>query len=113
MPRDYRLQIDDILAAVARIRAYTQGMTYDAFAADIRTQDAVVRNLEIIGEAARTLPEDVKQRTAAVEWRKIIGLRNMLIHEYFGISLPIIWDVIANKLGGLEAACSEIAKEPG
>ena len=112
MPRDYRLQIDDILAAVARIRAYTQGMTYDAFAADLKTQDAVVRNLEVIGEAARALPEDVRDRTAAVEWRKIIGLRNILIHEYFGVSLPIIWDVVTNKLGDLEAACTEIANEP-
>lgn len=113
MPRDYRLHIDDMLAAVAKIRTYTQGMTYDAFAADSKTQDAVVRNLEIIGEAARMLPEEVRQRTAAVEWRKIVGLRNLLIHEYFGISLPIIWDVVQNKLDALEEACRDIDNEPG
>jgi uncharacterized protein with HEPN domain len=111
MPRDYRLQIDDILAAIARIRAYTQGMSYEAFAADTKTQDAVIRNLEIIGEAARALPDEVRQKTTAVDWRKIIGLRNMLIHEYFGISVAIIWDVVANKLDELEAACSEISDE--
>jgi len=111
--RDHRLQIDDILAAIARIRAYTQGMTYDDFAAGTKTQDAVVRNLEIIGEAARTLPDEVKQRTSAVDWHKMVALRNILIREYFGISLPIVWDVIANKLGVLEGACIEIVNETG
>jgi len=59
------------------------------------------------------LPEDVRQRTDAVDWRKIIGLRNMLIHEYFGISIPIIWDVVQNKLDALEEACRDIDNEPG
>ncbi|MFB3882619.1 MAG: DUF86 domain-containing protein [Armatimonadota bacterium] len=105
MPRDCRLQIEDILTAIARIRAYVQGMNYDAFAADEKTQDAVVRNLEVIGEAARVLPEEVKAETSSVDWRKVVGLRNVLIHEYFGISLPIIWDILINKLDELEAEC--------
>ena len=113
MPRDYRLQIDDILNAIGRIKAYVQGMSYDAFSTDSKTQDAVVRNLEIIGEAARTIPEDLKVRKNIIDWRKFIGLRNVLIHEYFGISLPIVWDVISNKLGELEVACEEIIKEIG
>ena len=113
MPRDYRLQIDDILTAVARIRAYVQGMSYDAFRADGRTQDAVVRNLEVIGEAARTLPDEVKADASNVEWRKLVGLRNLLIHEYFGISLPIIWDIITTKLVDLEVACQRIAGSLG
>ncbi len=110
MPRDPRLQLDDILAAVARIKTYLQGMTYDAFRADSKTQDAVVRNLEVIGEAARALPEDLKARASSIDWRKLIGLRNLLIHEYFGLSLPIIWDIITNKLDDLELACREIAR---
>ena len=113
MPRDYRLQIDDILTAVARIRAYVQGMSYDAFRADGRTQDAVVRNLEVIGEAARTLPDEVKADASNVEWRKLVGLRNLLIHEYFGISLPIIWDIITTKLDNLEVACQRMAGSLG
>jgi uncharacterized protein with HEPN domain len=109
MPRDYRLQLDDILLAISKIREYTLGMSYDTLADDSKTQDAVVRNLEVIGEAAKSLPDDVKARTTLVDWRKIVGLRNVLIHEYFGISLPIVWDIITNKLDDLETACRDIA----
>ena len=113
MSRDYRLHIDDILASIEKIREYTAGMTYEKFASDSKTQDAVVRNLEIIGEAAKALPEDMRARASGTDWRKIIGLRNVLIHEYFGVSLPIIWDVVANKLDGLASACGEVLEESG
>lgn len=73
-----------------------------------KTQDAVIRNLEIIGEAARTIPDEVKDETAEIEWYKIVALRNMLIHEYFGVNLKIIWDVIQNKLNALESTCREL-----
>jgi uncharacterized protein with HEPN domain len=108
MPRDYRLQLDDILTAVARIRAYVHGMSYDAFCADVRTQDAVVRNLEVIGEAARVLSEEVRARAPGVAWQKWVGLRNVLVHEYFGISLPIVWDIAMHKLDDLEDSCRSI-----
>ena len=111
MPRDYRQQIEDILTAVARIRSYVQGMSYDAFRTDYKTQDAVVRNLEVIGEAARTLPEGVQAGAPGVDWRKLVGLRNVLIHEYFGISLPIVWDIVTNKLDELEAVCKRILED--
>jgi uncharacterized protein with HEPN domain len=106
--RDHRLQLDDIIEAVGRVRTYTQGMSYDAFAEDEKTQDAVIRNLEIVGEAARGLPSEMKQRVSSVQWKKITELRNLLIHEYFGVSLPIIWDVIENKLGDIETACRQL-----
>ena len=112
MPRDYRQQIEDILTAVARIRSYVQAMNYERFRADDRTQDAVVRNLEVIGEAARALPEDVKADASGVDWRKLVGLRNVLIHEYFGISLPIVWDIVTSKLDELEAVCRRIVADP-
>ena len=86
---------------------------YDAasFAADRKTQDAVVRNLEIIGEAASRLPEGIRGIAPEMEWRKIVGLRNILIHEYFGISLPIVWDIVSNKLAPLRVACLQILEE--
>ncbi len=90
MHRDPRLYLDDILEAVARILEYTSSMDYETFSRDIKTQDAVVRNLEIIGEAAARLPESITQTAHEIEWRKIVGLRNILTHEYFGVSLPII-----------------------
>jgi uncharacterized protein with HEPN domain len=106
MPRDIRLYLDDMLEAIRAIREYTGGMTFESFASDRKTIDAVVRNLEIIGEAARNLPEEVKDKSGEIEWRKIIGLRNLLIHEYFGISKPVVWDIVQNKLDLLEKFCS-------
>ena len=108
MPRDHRLYLDDILEAIAKIRDYTAGLDYGAFTKDAKTQDAVVRNLEIIGEAAGRLPESLKVVVVDIEWRKIIGLRNILVHEYFGVSLPIVWDVVQNKLGSLETVCRKL-----
>lgn len=105
MPRDARLYLDDILEAIEKIHAYTGEMTYEAFVGDPKTQDAVIRNLEIIGEAASRLPDSVKDVAAEIEWRKIVGLRNILAHEYFGVSIPVVWDVIKNKLVPLENAC--------
>ena len=64
-------------------------------------------NLEIIGEASGRIPERVRQLAPEIEWRKIVGTRNILAHEYFGISLPIVWDVVQNKLDELSAACRE------
>lgn len=105
MHRDPRLYLDDILEAIDKIRDYTAGMDYTAFSKDTKTQDAVIRNLEIIGEAARRLQGPVRAVSPDIEWRKIVGLRNILIHEYFGVSLPLVWDVIQSKLDPLESSC--------
>ncbi len=111
MPRDHRLHLDDILEAIAKIRDYTADLDYAAFAKDAKTQDAVVRNLEIIGEAARHLPESIRTAAPEIEWRKITGLRNILAHEYFGVSLPLVWDVVRNKLDSLGSACEKLLGE--
>ena len=105
MPRDYKQQLDNILEAITFIREYIKDMDYKAFEADRKTQDAVIRNLEIIGEAARTIPDEVRDKAAEIEWYKIIALRNILIHEYFGVNLKIVWDVIQNKLDAVENTC--------
>jgi uncharacterized protein with HEPN domain len=108
MHRDFRLYLDDIHDAIRSIREYTEGMTFDSFAGDRKTIDAVIRNLEIIGEAARNLPDEIKDQGVEIEWRKIVGLRNLLIHEYFGISKPVVWDVVKNKLDPLEKFCMKL-----
>ena len=108
MRRDHRLFLDDILEAIGNVREYTAGLDYDAFARNKMTRDAVVRNLEVMGEAAGQLPEKVRAAAPEIEWRKIVGIRNILIHGYFGISLPIVWDVVQNKLGPLERACRKL-----
>lgn len=111
MPRDHRLYLDDILEAIRNIREYVKGMDYDAFVGDKKTRDAVVRNLEIIGEAAGRLPESVRSTAPGIEWRKIMSLRNILAHQYFGLNLPIIWDVVQNKLQPLETSCRKLMKQ--
>jgi uncharacterized protein with HEPN domain len=111
MSRDYRLYLDDILEAIHQIRTYVADRDEESFATDRKTQDAVIRNLEIIGEAAGRLPEQIQKAGPDVDWRKIKGLRNILIHEYFGINLSIIWDVVESKLDPLEKACLRLLEE--
>jgi len=108
MPRDFRLYLDDILEAVTWIREYTNGVDQNGLAGDRKTLDAVVSNLDIIVEAARNLPDEWKGGASGIEWRKIVALRNLLTHEYFGISIPIVWDIVQNKLGPLDEACKKI-----
>ena len=108
MSREYRQQLRDIAAAAGKIRAYVRGMSYEDFLEDSKTQDAVIRNLEIIGEAARGVPASIRDRTRGIAWQELIGFRNILIHEYFGVNLAIVWDAIAGDIDDLESACGEI-----
>lgn len=105
MSRDWSVYVEDILTATAKVKRYTEGMNHDAFAADERTVDAVVRNLEIIGEAARILPPECTGAMPEIEWKKVVGLRNILVHQYFGINHAVLWDIVSNKLDPLETAC--------
>mgnify|MGYP006287965147 CR=1 FL=1 len=105
MHRDWKLFIQDIVEAIEIIREYTSNMDKSAFLRDRKTQDAVIRNLEIIGEASRSLPQEIKDNAPTIEWRKITALRNILIHEYFGVSRGILWDIIENKLSELHFVC--------
>jgi len=111
MLRDYKLYLSDILEAGDRILEYTKGMAYNDFAKSKITVDAVVRNLEVIGEAARKLPSEIKAKSPEVEWHKIVGLRNILTHEYFGINTQIVWDVVKNKLEALSDTCQRLLEE--
>ncbi|MBI3609902.1 MAG: DUF86 domain-containing protein [Nitrospirae bacterium] len=111
MPRDYKVWLEDILEAIQKIHEYTKGMSFKTFAADAKTLDAVVRNLEVIGEAVKKTPENVRSKHADVDWKKIAGLRDILIHEYFGIDPEIIWDIIQIKLPTLEKRVKQILSE--
>ena len=111
MPRDYKVFLEDILEAIGKIRSYTAKSSLQGFSKDEKTVDAVVRNLEVIGEAVKNIPDDIRLKYPDVEWHKIISLRNILIHEYPGIDLETIWDIIENKLSPLEKQVKEILRD--
>ena len=98
MSRDWRLYWDDAIQSCEKVLRYTADMDRVAFEADERTFDAVVRNLEIIGEAAKKLPLEARTRAPGIEWRKIAGFRDVVAHAYFGIDKAILWDIVTNKV---------------
>ncbi len=102
MSRDYKAYLKDILDSIKKIEKYTNGIFFDKFAADELIQDGVVRNLEIIGEAVKNIPDDVKKNIPDIDWKKIAGLRDILIHAYFGIDVEIVWDIVKNKIPELK-----------
>jgi uncharacterized protein with HEPN domain len=101
-PREWRIRIEDILGAIDLIHEYTQGMDRPAFGADRRTVDAVVRNLIIIGEAATHVPDDVATAHPEIPWARMRGMRNLAVHEYFGVDEDVLWDTVTVNLPVLE-----------
>src|SRR5207249_5621893 len=107
MPRDFEVYLEDILQAIAKTRSYVAGLTRESFAQDSMGIDAVNRNLEIIGEAAKMIPESIRAEYPNIEWKKIAGLRDILAHHYFEVDLDIVWDILQNKLPTLDRELGE------
>ena len=98
VPRDALLYVADIVAAGDAIRRFTDGVTFEAFAANEEKRAAVEREVFIVGEAAARLPEEWKRQQPEVPWRKIVGLRNLLAHGYWVIDAEELWDIARNKV---------------
>ena len=111
MSREEQLYLSDMLRACAKIRRFVTGLDREEFLADEKTYDAVLRNLQIIGEAAKRTGAAVRKKTPTVNWRKIAGFRDIVVHEYFGIDDSILWDIVRNKVPELEASLSVLVDE--
>jgi uncharacterized protein with HEPN domain len=96
--RSPQLLLEDIVESANKILLYTDGLSFEEFLADGKTIDAVVRNFEIIGEAANRLPEDIKDQYPSIDWHRIRGFRNRIVHDYMGIDYKIVWLIKENFL---------------
>jgi len=113
MSRDYRLYLDDIHASTTKILQYTQDVNFDSFTNDAKTFDAVVLNLQIIGEAVKNIPDSVKAKYPQVDWRRIAGLRDVIAHGYFGLNEDLLWDIVQNRVPQLAEQIQEILAQEG
>ena len=109
MSRDWRLYLDDMLESCRKVKRYTAGMTAEAFRADERTYDAVVRNLEIVGEAAKHVPDDLRDQMPDIE---VAAFRAVLAHAYHGIDDEVLWDVVHEKVPALSGQLAEFLARP-
>ena len=102
MSREERLYLTDMLNACRKIQRFVRGFDRTAFQADEKTYDAVLRNLQIIGEAAKQVGPATKSKAPEIDWRKVSGFRDIVTHEYFGIDDSILWDIVIHKVPELE-----------
>jgi uncharacterized protein with HEPN domain len=106
--RDWRFRVRDILTSVRAIAGYTDGMTYESFVADAKTMDAVIRNLMTMGESIRWIPELILDAHPDVPWRLMRGVRNVVVHEYFGVDPSILWETVRGDLPPLIAKLEDV-----
>lgn len=96
--RDYSLYLDDMLTSMLRIEEYIGDMEFQKFKMSYMIIDAIIRNFEIIGEASKNVPFEIKNKYPEIPWKKMYGLRNLIAHEYFGIDYEMIWEISKNNL---------------
>jgi len=105
------MYLDDILNSMKRILEYAEGYSYIDFKKDYKTVDAVIRNFEVIGEASKNIPQEIRDKYSEVPWDEMYLLRNKISHEYFGIVYEIIWDLVSNYIPGNITQIEGIIKE--
>ena len=108
MSKDTLVYIRHMLDAIKAIEAYTKNMRHESFLKNKMAQDAVIRNLEIMGEAAKRVPKNLRDAYPAIEWKKIAGMRDILIHEYLGVDVEKVWLVVENRLPALKKSLLRI-----
>ena len=113
MKRDIGLFIDDILESIQNIRDFTENINKEKFLKDKLRQSAISRELEIIGEAVKNIPEEIRKKYPRLPWKEIAGFRDVLSHSYFGVSIEKIWNVVENDLTELEKQIRKVQVEEG
>ncbi len=103
-----QLFIEDIVEAAKKIKKFTKNLSFEEFTQDEKTVDAVIRNFEIIGEASNRLPQEFKKRHPTIDWKRIKGFRNRIVHDYFGIDHSIVWNIIQNYLPDMLKALNTV-----
>lgn len=109
--KDYKIFIKDILQSIKAIEGFVEGMSYEQFVYDDKTASAVIRKFEIMGEAAKGIPDNFKKKYAKIPWKEMAGMRDKLIHFYSGVDYNLVWQTIKNRLPELEKELISILNE--
>jgi len=111
MQREPSVSLEDILSAAVKIEKFTRGISYDDFVDNDLISDAVIKNILVIGEATKNITIEIKKMNPEVEWRKMAGMRDVMIHGYFSVNYRIVWDVVQNKIPPLRQQVEQLLKE--
>jgi uncharacterized protein with HEPN domain len=109
--RDYKIYLKDILAAVESIESFVQGISFEEFRADDKTASAVIRKFEIIGEATKQIPDSIRRQYPDIPWKDIAGMRDRLIHFYFGVDYELVWAAIKQRLPRLKEGLLKVQSD--
>jgi uncharacterized protein with HEPN domain len=109
--RDWKILFEDIIESISKIEDYIRDLSFEDFAYNSLLIDGVVRNFEIIGEASKNIPQEIQNKFEDIPWKKLKGIRNRIVHEYFSVDITIIWYIAQNELNPLKISLSKYIQE--